>query len=117
MIRERLRESKSVVLDGSGDGNVLIGPVRSGQSWQIERMTVFIVGGVGANSGAECQVFHGLNASDANLIDGTTRAGMDVSELPHPFILEGGEHILFAFSGGSAAARATATVQGYRVVG
>jgi len=117
MIRERLHESSGAILDGSGNGRVVIGPVRSGASWIIQRLVVFIDGGVSVNSGAECQVYKGDTVNLVNLIDGTTRAGQDVAELPNPIVLMGGEKILFNFTGGTAGARATAAIHGIISVG
>lgn len=103
----------AVILDGSGDGTITLGPVPAGEVWRVNRMAIQITGGVTGNLGAECRVYRGT-ANPANFFDGSTRAGLDVSELPNPMILTASESLTFVFSGATAGAQATAAVDGVR---
>ena len=107
-----LAEGKSGTLDGSGDGTLVIGPVPVGHRWNIERMIVEIDGGVSSNIGAVCRVYRGP-ALTHNLIDASIRAGLDISELPRPLVLHSGEEVRFVFSGGTAATRFSAAINGF----
>ena len=111
-LRRSFDAGKTVTLDGSGGGRVTLGPVPVGWIWEVERLAVEIAGGVTGNIGAEARVYRGAEVT-SRLIDGTVRAGLDISELSTPLTLQPPDSLLFVFSGGTAGAVATAAASGH----
>lgn len=112
-VGRRFSEAGSVILDGSGNGTVTLGPVPVGEVWEINRMTISIVGGNTGNEDATCHVYRNVEHF-SNLVDASTTAGLDISEATQPIILGPSEHLLFVFAGGTADVAAHASAEGVR---
>lgn len=102
----------AVVLDGAGDGQVVLPPAASpGAEWRIERVRVFIDGGRAANPGAIATLYLN-NPQLPSALDASQNAGEDTGEYPNPIILNSTDSMVVAWVGGNPGATARATIQG-----
>ena len=110
-----LKLSKSVQLDGAGNGSVQLGPVPTYVSWQIERIAVAAIGGTGTAQ-AIVYVYRGDAAGPA-VEDSTYAGNLDTAEYANPIRLQTGEYLTVAWSAGRPGARATASATGQQISG
>lgn len=95
----------SGIADPSGNLQLTSDAVEVGHQWRFDRLTVLS----DTTSGGRCLVYRGsLTAS--RFIDGTSTAAYDEWESPTPYFLEGGDQLVFLFSGLSPGAQASARI-------
>ncbi len=110
----RLREAKTGILDAAGDGTIILGPVPTGSRWTVQRLRISITGGQAGNVGAVCRVYEDV-IDETRLVDASGNAGADLSELAQPIEMAPGGNLFFVFGGGTALARAQASLEGIRI--
>jgi len=98
-----------VVLDGSGNGEIVLDQVPPFKTWTITRVSLTIEGGQAANLGGEARLYKG-EAIPANYIDGTATPWLDVYSLPIELVPP--EYLRIVFTGCGAGRVATVTIQG-----
>lgn len=104
--------SRSVTLDGSGDGQVRLPQVRPLRRWEVSRISLSITGGVSSNLSGLARVYRN-DSIPGDFIDGTDQPWNDV--FAAPLQLEQAEALLVVFSGCGPGERATVTVEGTEV--
>jgi hypothetical protein len=104
---------RSVALDGSGAGEVTLGPVPSGQVWNVSRLAVFCTVD---NPMPTALVYRTGPALPQYLVDGTYTGAQDFSDMNDDPPLEANEFLLVRWTGGQAAAVATAVLTGRQMV-
>lgn len=98
-----------VVLDGSGNGEIVLAQVPPFKRWELFRVSLQIDGGQAANFGGEARLFKG-EAIDSNYIDGSNTPWLDVYSLPIELFPP--EYLRVVFTNCGAGQRASVTVQG-----
>jgi hypothetical protein len=107
-----LRDSRTTVLDASGNGSVSFGPDRPNTRWVIRRITVQ----VSSNTlEPECRVYHG-SASPGNVISGTYTGSNNTDDALNETLYPG-DRLVVAWTGGDVGATATAPFFGTEISG
>lgn len=108
-----LNVSASVTLNGSGNGQVSLGPVSVGEVWYPSTAAVSVATNVSEALG---YLYIGLTPIPGNLIASTATASTgDSTDLPgYPVYV--GTFLIFTWQGGDAGQRATLSVFGSRQV-
>jgi hypothetical protein len=108
-----LQDSRSVVLDGSGNGVVTFGPGRPNTQWRIERISVQ----VSSNTNEpEFNVYRGT-PNPGTFITGTYSGSNDTDSQVSDSPLFPGEYYSAVWSGGDAGARAIVSFGGTELIG
>lgn len=111
----RFTLQESVVLDGSGNGQIRMAP--TDKKWSITNYAVkctLLPGETFPVSEAQCNVYIG-SVSDVNRIEGTF-SGSSGDQSDTRVDLEQGHGIFFVWTGGDAGTTATAKIIGYQSV-
>jgi hypothetical protein len=110
-----LSESGSVILDGSGNGTVSIGPLTAREVWHPAM--VHVSANTNPTNEAECQIFVGDMVSGQNYRDGTfSGSSGDSSDSLAASEVKCGDKIIALWTGGDAGQRATLSVTGTKDV-
>jgi hypothetical protein len=108
-----LQSSASVVLNGSGDGTVTLGPSSPGVVWYPATVAVQVATNVSEATG---YLYVGVAEAPGNLIGTTQTASTgDSDDLPG-YPVYPGTFLIFSWSGGDAGQVATMTVFGSQTV-
>lgn len=105
----RFRDAMTGVVDAAGVGLVEFPPVRDGYYWMVER---YVMKGAGAGA-IPGRVYVG-EVADANLVDGTTDATLDVGDQIQPIYVPSGRQLRFTISAATVGSAFTVTIQGKR---
>jgi hypothetical protein len=108
----RLERAENVQLDAAGAGEVILGPVPSGQRWILARLAVFCTVD---DPMPKTLVYRGP-ALPRYLIDGTYTGAQDFSAMDGVTPLEQDEYLTVVWSGGQPGAVATVSLTGAQVV-
>jgi hypothetical protein len=105
-----IRDTRSVVLDGAGNGRVLFGPGRPNTRW--------VITGVSVNVSSNTLEARGDLYRGGELVSSTFTAssGDSDNELP-PYPIWPGESYQFVWTAGDAGARATLAFRGEEITG
>jgi len=105
-----LNESTPVVLNGAGNGTARLGPAFA-ETWSPAAVSVKVSS---AASEAQCRIYLGSDATDANFVDGTLSGstGDCTDRVTGPFRLP--NYIWAVWAGGDPGATATLAVLGSR---
>jgi hypothetical protein len=115
MTSVRLSENGSVVLDGSGNGQVAIGPLTARETWHPEM--VHVSANQSPVNEAECRIFAGSDTSAPNYRDGTfSGSSGDSTDSLSAQVVKCGEKIIAVWTGGDAGVVATMAVTGTKDV-
>lgn len=110
-MRTPVRQAASVTLNGAGAGAVVLGPVPTFVRWELTRLAVDASGGTGTTQ-AEVRVYRG-EVNSASLEDSTYAGNLDTADWgSSPVILQAGERLTVAWTGGRPGALATARISG-----
>lgn len=109
-----LNVSVPVVLDGSGNGTARTGPVNLREVWtpQLARVSVSTNA-----SEAECKIYEGEQADQANFVDGTLSGSTGDSSANVYGPLYTGQYIWAVWAGGDPGATAYLNVSGTKTIG
>lgn len=103
-----LRDTRTVVLDGSGNGSVSFGPQYGGTQWVIQRMSVI----VSSNTNEpEANVYRNT-IGQGSLISGTYSGSNDTDSQVNDGPLYPGESYICRWTGGDPGATASITFYG-----
>jgi hypothetical protein len=103
----------SVVLDGSGNGTVQVGPRGTNEVWQPQSAAVSAATNT---SEAQCRIYAGNTISAGSLVDGTTFGSSGDSTTNFASQVWLGQSIWAQWTGGDPGATATLVVTGTRQV-
>jgi hypothetical protein len=103
----------SVVLDGSGNGIVTLGP-RIGQRWNVLTAAVSIPNAVKI---PQANIYIGGSASPGNLVDGTFTGNLDSTSKTANYQIPQQESIIAQWIGGDPGATATLSITGIMTYG
>lgn len=107
-----LNESSAVVLDGSGNGTVQIGPLSALETWHPQNVHV---SASSATKEATCAVYVGNTVQPRCFRDQTfTGSSGDSSDRVNADVVTTGAYVFAVWQGGDAGATATLTVTGTR---
>lgn len=114
-MRVPLNESRSIFLDGSGNGTVKLGPISAREVWYPD------VASVSANpnptNDAQCTIYVGLSATQSYFkdacIDGSTG---DSTGNVSGSVVRCGSYVWAVWTGGDSNVQATLTVTGTKEV-
>lgn len=103
---QEVRDSRSVVLDGSGNGSVTFGPDRF--PWIIQRVSVR----VSSNTNEpQANIYRG-SVNPGSFVSGTFSGTNDTDSNLNDGVLNIGEQYVCAWTGGDAGATATVSFYG-----
>lgn len=104
----RFTTSQTVVLNGSGNGQVRFAPV--GESWHVTATTV-----KASTSTIDAQAkIYQRQVLDSCIVDNGTYSGSSGDTSDTDIYLTDGEPMFVVWTGGDAGATATATIQGWK---
>lgn len=109
--RLALQENRSVILDGSGNGQVSFGPSVYGETWNIQILGVRVSSAVNE---PVARVHLGA-PTDLNFIGGSYSGSQDADTSLNVTLLQG-QLLYVVWMGGDAGATATAVAVGERIV-
>lgn len=109
-----LSESRTIVLNGSGNGSISISPRSAREIWHPENIHVAVSTNINE---AQCNIYVGDSAIQSNFRDGTfSGSSGDSSDRINADVVKVGSHIFAVFTGGDAGAIASAIVTGTKDV-
>ena len=110
-----LREFKSVVLDGSGNGTAKLGPISAMETWKPDNVHVSVNGPV-VNE-ATCSLYMGDSATAPNFRDATFSGSTgDSTDRLNADTIKVGYNIFAVWVGGDAGKPATVVVTGIKQI-
>lgn len=108
-----MRESATVILNGSGNGTAKIGPLSAREVWHPDN--VHVSANAQPTNDAQCQIFTGSDTSAVNFRDATfTGSSGDSSDKVNSTVIHCGQYIWAVWTGGDANVTATLTVTGQK---
>ena len=114
MVTVKLSETRTIKLDGSGNGSISISPQSAREVWHPENIHVNVSTNVNE---AQCKIYVGDSAIQSNFRDGTfSGSSGDSSDKINADTVKVGSHIFAIFTGGDAGAFASAIVTGTKDV-
>lgn len=111
MASRALRDSRSVILDGNGNGIVTFGPTRPNTEWIIHRVSVKVTSN--ANE-PQANLYRGT-VNDGTLISGTYSGSNDTDSSVNDGSMYPGEYYTCEWLHGDVGAVATATFFGEEI--
>lgn len=108
-----LQDSRSVVLDGSGQGVVIFGPSRPNTRWVVSRLSVQVSSNVNEPT---ANVYRGT-VNPGTFITGTFSGSNDTDSQVTDSPLYPGEYYTCQWTGGDAGASATISFGGTEISG
>jgi hypothetical protein len=115
MTQGTLYESKTVTLNGSGNGTVKLGPISAREVWSPSSASVKTNQTTVTNE-AVCNLYVGLSATQENFRDGTFSGSSGDSSDLVAGQLKIGNFVWAVWTGGDAGAQATLVVTGTKEV-
>lgn len=109
--RLALQENRSVTLDGSGNGQVYLGPSVYGESWYIQLLGLRVSSAVNEPVAR----LHLGAPTDLNFIGGSYSGSQDADTSLNLTLIQG-QQLYVVWMGGDAGAIATAIAVGERIV-
>jgi hypothetical protein len=103
----------SVVLDGSGNGTVQLGP-RIGQRWNVTNAAVLIANAVKV---PQANWYAGGAPTPGNFVDGTFTGNLDATGRIANFTITVGSYVWAVWTGGDVGATATLSIIGIMTYG
>lgn len=90
----------------AGTAQVTLGPVPTFTTWHCDRLTVRASAGT-----PQARVYRG-DPSDVTLVDGTYSGALDTSEYGGTLVMQAGEYLTVAWSGGTVGSSVSARLEG-----
>lgn len=112
MTTQPFTTSGSVVLDGSGNGSVQLGPIL-GQTWNLSIAAIHVDSNTKEPT---CKLYIGPIANPQTLVDGTYTGSLNSSDAVAQFPITQGNYVIAVWSGGDANANAQLTIWGTRTI-
>ena len=102
-----------MTLNGSGNGTAQLGPSHPGETWTVSTVSVSCATDINE---AQCKIYAGPSATQANYVDGTLSGSTGDSTNNVTQLLFPGEYVFAAWTGGDAGTTAIMNIQGTRTV-
>ena len=116
-MRAPLDETIGVVLNGSGNGNVKLGPLTARETWYPDQASVKVsFSGTNPTNESVCRIYKGDVATDNNFKDGTFSGSSGDATDKIAGKLSKGLFIFAVWIGGDAGATAYLTVTGEKEI-
>jgi hypothetical protein len=113
-----LNQSGVITLNGAGNGTAQLGPVNGREHWQPAKISVKTSQAPGSIvNEAQCRIFIGADPSDPNYVDGTLSGSTgDSTDSCAGQVIDCGEYIFAAWTGGDPGAQGRVNVQGTKTL-
>lgn len=108
-----LNTADKVIIDGSGNGTVKLGPIIA-QTWNLANAAIRIPGAIKI---PQCRIYMGATATDDNLIDATYSGALNATSLVSAFPLTQGKFIFAVWAGADVGATAWLSIYGTETSG
>lgn len=116
-VRTKLSLPASVVLDGSGNGQILVSPDRGSVSWEVTRISVRTNQGLMQSPFPQAELFDSITPVQSASYGATYAGHNDIFDTSgDPIEIGSNDAILIVWTGGIAGTTASAIIRGHKIL-